>query len=329
MKRIAVTGSSGYLGSRLVRMLLRHPSVDGVIGLDIRPPIEPSAPGFEFHATDVRLPFDDVFVGAGVDAAVHSAYVFAPARRRRRARAVSLDGTRHFLDACVAAGVGRAVVLGSATAYGAHADNPPLLTESSPLRAEPAFQYAYEKRLCDDLSLRFAEEHPEINLAVCRPPIILGPNVDNYFSRMMFKPKVVYAKGHDAAHQFVHEDDIAGAIVALLEIDEPGAFNVAPADAMTLTELAAEFVRAPMAIPPALLKILCTLTYAARLSRLNETPPGALAYIMHPWLIDGGKFQRATSYALTHSTHETVRAWRQSVLQRHAEGESPRGKIRI
>ncbi len=329
MKRIAVTGSSGYLGARLVRALLQHPDVESVIGLDIRPPAASPQAGSTFVQADVRFPYGDVFVRQGVDAAVHLAYVFAPTRRRRLARAVNVDGTRHFLEACTAASVGRAVVLGSATAYGAHANNPPLLTESSPLRAEPTFQYAYEKRLCDELSLRFAEEHPEINLAVCRPPIILGPNVDNYFSRMMFKPKVVYGQGHDPAHQFVHEDDIAGAIVALLQIDEPGAFNVAPPDTLTLTELAAEFVRAPMAIHPALLKMLCHLTYAARLSWLNETPPGALAYIMHPWLIDGSKFHRSTGFELEHSTAETVRAWRESVLRRHAEGRPPRGKIRI
>jgi UDP-glucose 4-epimerase len=328
MRRIAVTGSSGYLGTRLVRALLRHPEVESVIGLDILPPAALPGAGFRFEQTDVRSPFGEVFLREGVDAAVHLAYVFAPTRRRRRARAVNVDGTRHFLEGCKVASVGRAVVLGSATAYGAHADNPPRLTESCPLRAEPVFQYAYEKKLCDELSLRFADEHPEIKLAVCRPPIILGPNVDNYFSRMMFKPKIVYGRGHDPAHQFVHEDDIAGAIVALLEIDEPGAFNVAPPDTMTLTELAAEFVRAPMAIHPALLTMLCRLTYAARLSWLNETPPGALAYILHPWLIDGGKFHKATGFKLSHSTLETVRAWRESVLRRHAEGRPPRGKIR-
>jgi UDP-glucose 4-epimerase len=329
MKRIAITGSSGYIGSRLVTALLEQPGVESVLGLDIRrPPLSPPA-GFLFQKADVRQPYADTLVRQGVDAAVHLAFAFAPSRNSRRARAVNLEGTRHFLEACLAAKVNRAVVLGSATAYGAFPENPERLTESSSLRADPSFQYSYDKRLCDEACLRFAAEHPRISLAICRPPIILGPHVDNYFSRMVFKPKVVLARGQDPPMQFVHEDDMAGAIIALLHADEPGPFNLAPEGTLRITELAAEFKRAPLALHPALLGWLCRLTYTLRLGWLNETPPGALKYIRYPWLIDGRKFHQATNFECAFSTLDTVRAWRCSVLERAAAGQPPPGRIRV
>ncbi|MBN2562628.1 MAG: NAD-dependent epimerase/dehydratase family protein [Phycisphaerae bacterium] len=358
MRRIAITGSSGYIGSRLVAALLERPHVESVLGLDVcepttaattpaaissvscgvgdpkTAPAEAYGPSshaarFRFHKTDVRFPYADAVVREGVDAAVHLAFAFAPSRRRRWARAVNLDGTRHFLEACLAAKVSRAVVLGSATAYGALPGNPERLAEASPLRAGPSFQYSYEKRLCDEMCTRFAAEHPRVSLAICRPPIVLGPCVDNYFSRMLFKPKVVHVRGEDPEMQFVHEDDICGAILALLGADEPGPFNVAPEGTLRFTELAAEFKRAPLALPANLLCTLCRLTYSARLTWLNETPPGALSYIRYPWLIDGRRLRESTGFTFSHSTLDTVRAWRRSVLERVAAGTPPPGRIRV
>jgi len=329
MRRIAVTGSSGYIGSRLVAALLGRADIECVLGLDVRePPTLPRAP-FRFEKTDVRLPYADALVRNRIDSALHLAFAFAPSRRRRSAQAVNLGGTRHFLEACLAAKVRRAVVLGSATVYGADPGNCSALTESAPLRAKPSFQYGYEKRLCDEMCMRFAVEHPQVSLAICRPPIVLGPHVDNYFSRMLFKPKVVFARGDDPPMQYVHEEDISGAILALLESDERGPFNVAPEGAMRLTELAAEFKRAPLMLPAGMLRLLCWTTYAGRLTWLNETPPGALDYIRYPWLIDGGKLCRSTGFSFSYSTAETVRAWRRSVLERVGAGEPPPGRIRV
>ena len=329
MRRIAITGSSGYIGSRLVAALLGRADVESVLGLDVREPTARPHARFQFEKTDVRLPYADTLVRAGIDSAVHLAFAFAPSRRRRSARAVNLGGTRHFLEACLSAKVRRAVVLGSATVYGALPGNRCSLTESAPLRAKPSFQYGYEKRLCDEMCMRFTAEHPQVSLAICRPPIVLGPHVDNYFSRMLFKPKVVFARGDDPPMQYVHEEDICGAILALLDSDEGGPFNVAPEGAMLLTELAAEFKRAPLVLPAGILRLLCRVTYTGRLTWLNETPPGALDYIRYPWLIDSRKLRRSTGFSFSYSTADTVRAWRRSVLERVASGEPPPGRIRV
>lgn len=329
MKRIAVTGSSGYIGDRLVSALLAKPGVESVLGLDVREPTEANPPPFRFVRTDVRLPYRDTFVREGIDAAVHLAFVLGPTWFRQRARAVNLDGTRNFLDACRAAGAKRAVALGSATAYGARPDNPPLLMESDPLRAVPAFPYSYDKRLCDEMCRAFEEDRPGMALAVCRPPIVVGATVDNYFSRTLFKPKVWYVRGHDPPMQFVHEDDLCAAVLALLEAGASGPFNISPPGVLRFRELVAEFKRAPWSLPYGLLHPLCRLSCALRLHSLNEMPPGVLNYIRYPWLIDGEKLLRTTGFSFRYSTLESVRAWRRAVVERAAAGAPLPGKIRL
>src|SRR5262245_26842887 len=149
--RIAITGSSGYIGSRLVAALSDLPGVEAIVGMDARDPTPmPPAP-FEHIRADVRFPFDQTFAEKRVNAAIHLAFSFEPKRARSLEQAINLNGTCNFLRACVAAKVTRAIVLGSATAYGARRDNPDRLVESSPLRARPSFPYSYDKRLCDEI----------------------------------------------------------------------------------------------------------------------------------------------------------------------------------
>ncbi len=329
MKRVAVTGSSGYIGARLIRALLSWPGVEAVLGLDVREPADALPPPFRFIKTDVCFPFGDTIVREGVDAAVHLAFVLGPTRLRRRAQAVNVGGTRNFLDACRTAGVKRALVLGSATAYGARPDNPPLLTESDPLRAAPSFPYSYDKRLCDEMCRAFSGEHPKVALAVCRPPIVVGETVDNYFSRTLFKPKVWLVRGHDPPMQFVHEDDLCRAVLTLLEAEASGPFNVAPPGVLRFSELVAEFKRAPWSLPYGLLHPLCRLSCALGLRGLNEMPPGVLDYIRFPWLVDGEKLGRTTGFSFRYSTLESVRAWRRAVVEKAEAGVPLPGKVRL
>jgi UDP-glucose 4-epimerase len=62
-----------------------------------------------------------------------------------------VGGTRNVLDACVAHGVKHLIVSSSGAAYGYHADNPAWLTETHPLRGNPAFAYSDHKRQVEEM----------------------------------------------------------------------------------------------------------------------------------------------------------------------------------
>lgn len=329
MKRIAVTGSSGYIGQQLVAQLAARFGVEQILGLDIRSPAESPWPIFKFVRCDIRESFDSVMKDNGIDTAVHLAVAFDPTFKRAGAYSINVDGTRRFLESCRRADVRRTVVLSSASAYGAHPDNAERLTESHPLRAQPAFSYAYDKRKCDELCGSFALEHPDLSLAWLRPPLVFGPGVDNYVARMFFKPKVVFVRGFDPPMQFIDCGDLCDAIIAVMASEVKGPLNVAPDDTLTLRQLAAEFKRAPMALPYGMARALAAFTYYLGIRSINEGSPGALPYICHRWVIDSQRLRREVGYTCRMSSIETIRTWRKDIVHRAASGLPVPGKIRL
>lgn len=329
MRRIAITGASGYIGQQLVQTLAQSSQVEQIVGLDIRPPTTVQAAQFTHYPCDIRERFDALLLENGVDTAVHLAVAFDPSNKRARAYSVNVDGTRRFLESCLGAGVRRAVVLSSASSYGAHHDNPERLTEAHPLRASPAFTYAYDKRLCDELCSGFAGEQPGFSLAWLRPPLVFGPGVDNYVARMFFKPKVAFVRGFDPPMQFIDCGDLCDAIVAVMASDVTGPLNVAPNDTLTLRQLAAEFKRAPIELPHGLARGLAALTHYLGIRSINEGSPGALPYICHRWVIDSSRLRDAVGYTCRMSSLETIRSWRRDIVVRAAAGLPVPGKIRL
>src|SRR5262245_17757685 len=126
----AVTGSSGYIGTRTIRWLLDADRENRAIGFDVRPPRISDA-RFEHHELDVRDPrlADKV---RGVDALLHFAFVLDPLYDEREMTDIDVGGTRNVLDAVSRAGIAYLLATSSTTAYGALPDNPVPLTEEQP-----------------------------------------------------------------------------------------------------------------------------------------------------------------------------------------------------
>ena len=104
--RILVTGSSGWLGRRLVPRLEQ----DGhhVLGLDSRPGPQTSAVG----SVDDRLTVERVMTAEAIKAVVHCAALHKPDIARRPGAdfvAVNVQGTLNLLETAVAVGVDRFV----------------------------------------------------------------------------------------------------------------------------------------------------------------------------------------------------------------------------
>jgi len=102
--RVAITGSSGFIGSRLVAQLSQDPDVEAIVGLDVAPPREP-APKLSFVKQDVTQPMDPAFRAQRVDAAVHLAFIVDPMHDERRMTEINIRGTENFIAACAAAAV--------------------------------------------------------------------------------------------------------------------------------------------------------------------------------------------------------------------------------
>jgi nucleoside-diphosphate-sugar epimerase len=297
---IAITGVAGYLGQRLVALLDDDEHVERVIGIDVAEP-PGGSPKLEFHQMDVRdarlakvLP--------GVDVLVHLAFQVDPIRDEERMRQINVDGTRNALEAAGATGIRKLVYTSSATVYGAHPDNDFPLSESSPLRANPDYSYAWHKLETERMIEAFQEDHPEVVVTVLRPANAFGPNVRNFVSRMLEAPRVTSVKGYDPPMQFAHEDDVSGALHLAVTKELPGAYNVAPDGWLTSDEILARSGKKRVELPEAV-----AFSFAERLWRvgLTEAPPGELQYVMHPWVVDNAKL-KASGWTPAHTNEDAL-----------------------
>lgn len=300
MSAVAVTGVAGYLGQAVLRLLDADSSVDRVIGIDAAEPLLTS-PKLEFHQMDVRDARLEKVVSAA-DALVHLAFVVDPIRDEERMRSVNVDGTRNALEAADAAGIRAVVYASSASAYGAHPDNDFPLTEDSPLRANLDFPYAAHKLECERLIDSFRRDHPDMAIAVLRPAIVFGPNVENFVSRAFEAPRLTTVKGYEPPLQFVHEEDVAAAVHLALARRLDGPYNVSADGWLSHEEIVAIAGKKKVELPEAV-----AFSLAERLWRagLTTSPPGELHYIMHPYVLDSSRL-RAEGWAPRYSNRETL-----------------------
>jgi nucleoside-diphosphate-sugar epimerase len=297
---VAVTGVAGYLGRRLLAMLDGEASVDRVVGIDVSEPATGSTK-LEFHQMDVRdARLAKMF--PGVDTLVHLAFVADPMRDEERMREVNVDGTRNVLEAAGATGVGKLVYTSSAMVYGAHPDNDFPLRESSPLRANPEYPYAWHKLETERMIDAFREDHPEVLVSVLRPTIAFGANTQNFISRLLEAPRITRVKGYEPPMQFLHEEDLVAALHLAVMNELPGACNVGPDGWLTAEEVLDLSGKKRVELPEAV-----AFTVAERLWRIgvSEAPPGELHYLMHPWVVDNSTL-KAAGWVPAHTNHEAL-----------------------
>jgi len=264
MKKIFITGVAGYLGRRLAAALINNPDVERVVGIDIVAPKE--EPSYSFRKMDIRDPsMGGVMKEFGIDTVIHLAFVVQPIHDRKRMHDIDYNGTRNVLEQAAAAGASHVVAISSTLAYGAHPGNPPELKETDPLLGNWSYPYGFEKALVDRMIQNFAAEHPEMTVTILRPCTVFGPTVDNYVSRMLFRPVFVRILGSDIRVQFVHEDDFVQACLLAVEKKIGGAFNIVGDGVLNAADIAAITGCRMIALPAFLLYPLLEMMWRLRI----------------------------------------------------------------
>lgn len=281
MATVAITGVGGLIGRRLVAELDQDPTVDRIVGLDIVEPEGLAGKHLELRRADIR-DADLVDALQGVDVVVHLAFMLDPDRDEDLMRDINIRGTQNVFESAAAAGVGKVVYVSSGVAYGAHPDNDVPLTEDSPLRANPQFNYAEHKLEVEQWVWPWAEQHPEMTVTVLRPSIVAGPGVQNFISRQLEMPRFPSVRGHRPPMQFTHVDDVASALAHAVRNDLPGPYNCASEGWLSFDEITAISGRGLLDLPEEV-----AFQAADRMWRMGigEAPPGQVNYIMYPWVM--------------------------------------------
>ncbi|MEV6774452.1 NAD-dependent epimerase/dehydratase family protein [Nocardia sp. NPDC051030] len=173
---VLVTGASGYLAGHIISELVDHGyRVRGTVrSLDRAPKHLPAE--VDFVAADLGS-------DAGWDKAVadcryviHAASPFPPSEPKHEDELIrpAVDGTRRLLRAAAAAGVAR-VVLTSSVAAIMYGHRGRTLTEDDWSELAACDAYPKSKTLAERAAWDFVAEHPELELAVINPGMIIGP----------------------------------------------------------------------------------------------------------------------------------------------------------
>ena len=292
---VAVTGPTGTFGSALIPLLEAEERVDRVVGI-ARRDFDPAARGWTkmtYRRGDVRRPEDLRLGFEGADVVVHLAFLIVGSSAVET-KAINIEGTLNTFRAAAACGAQRFVYASSVAAYGFHADNPVGITEEWPTRPAERLFYAQEKAELEGL---LAEEAAgaDLDVFLLRPPIVLGPDaiggkvdVPSWLRRFAdLLPKrlpPVPIPVPDLPTQFIHQDDVASALVrCILGLGPPGAYNIAAADTLSATDIVRLLGGIPVPLPAA------PVHAAARaVSRLPGLPQPAqwIEALAHPAVMD-------------------------------------------
>ena len=301
--RIAITGSSGYLAQQLITRLGSDPDVEFILGLDISPRAAQVKCPASFLRFDLTAPWEDLrdhFRSQEINTALHLAWQFNPIHDVRRHRQVDVGGSQNFFRAAEAAALKRLIYTSSTTAYldPANPSEPPYLTEDSLVSGTPRYLYSKHKAEVDRMAQDFLARHPEIQVMILRPSIVLGPHTQNIVSKMMewpwrSFPWFTQVRGADPPMQFVSEDDMAEVLYRAVKCEARGVYNIAGDGIVRLSELVRAVGKKPLPVPATLVYPVAAILWALH---LVPFPAGMLDMIRYPWVADNTRLRGVLGY---------------------------------
>lgn len=316
--RVVLLGGAGLVGRALARWMQREGHYEPLIA-DLRAP--PGLGNVAFAPTDVV--HDDLSrTLAGAHAVVHLAAQVNPPhpRFRERMRRLHVGGLQRALTSAVAVGVPHFLLCSSAVVYGAWPDNPLPLAEDHPLRPNPGFPYALDKACQEACAQVFIDR---LSLGVVRPAVIYGGEAHNYLSEILrVAPGMLPAiDDRRPPLQFVHVDDVARALLAMLHARASGVFNLGPPDVLSYEEVAALAGCRVVALSGAWVRPALD-ALAPLLPPQLRAPSYVLDVLQHPFVVSPAKLCARLGFAFRHSSADALRAMLEGPRRRRATGSS-------
>jgi UDP-glucose 4-epimerase len=304
-RRILITGLSTYWGGRLAQALEGIEGAEAIIGVDSEDPTR------ELERTEfVRIGTQHsllrrIVESAEIDTVVDTRLVVdSVTTSPREAHEKNVIGTMNILAACSGpdSTVRKFIFKSSAHFYGTAQDDPAFFTESMGRPHPPGTPIERDIVEAEASVADFADKNPGVATTILRCANVLGPDVRTSHSALLSLPVVPTILGFDPRYQFVHEDDVVGALAHATQNDVPGVYNVAGDGVLALSEVIDLLGKqlAPL-IPP-----WGTGLAAAALRRFGlRLSPEMLGQLRYGRGLDNRKF-KATGFGFRYTTRETV-----------------------
>jgi UDP-glucose 4-epimerase len=307
-RRIAITGSAGFLGEAAVDLTTALPSTEVVAAIDLRMTQGPPGETRPFISVvrDIREPLDSLFEALEIDCVIHLAYLLRTGRNEEKARSVNVDATRSLLETCARTGVNQFVYLSSTTVYGAQ-EGSGYHSEEETLKAVDGFQYSAHKLEAEQLIQRYSQDHPEMAAAILRACVVMAPGADNFIAQSLGMRILPTPMGANPPMQFLHLDDFSSALEAVIAQRARGVYNIAGRGEVLWRDVARVTGAKVVPVPGPILKGLIAATWAVRLQ--NASPPAGLELISHPWLASIAKAEAELGWSPQKTSEAALRSW--------------------
>jgi UDP-glucose 4-epimerase len=319
---VAVTGATGNVGTALLRALTDPTSgVAEVRGLARRrPPAVAPYAEVRWHLADLGQPGSEDVLPAfleGADAVVHLAWALQPGRRPELLREVNVGGTRRVMRAAAAVGVAQVVHMSSLGAY-APAPVGTAVTEDWPVTGIPSAQYSRDKSEAEHVVREVLGGRRDLTVTVVRPTLVLQPEaageIGRYFIGRLYSAltrvtpapvaRVLPLPAPELRLGFVHADDVADAIVRMLDRRAGGPFNLTAEPLLDAADLAHTLGTRRLPVPAPVVR---TALAAAFHARLVPTEPGWLDLGLHAPALDASRAHSVLGWTPEHRGDDTLR----------------------
>jgi len=297
---VVITGAASTLGRRVVALASEDPAVGRVVALDRRP-LHRLPAGVEGRTVDLAHA-DIKPLLEGATSIVHLAQCTGPEAVDGEPQVGDGLLARRVLDAASAVGATHVVLLSSATAYGAWANNPVPLTEDAPLRPNPGVPFASEKAEVERAAADWRDAHPAATVALLRPTItVTAAGSNGWLAKALARSSSLPITDDEPPAQFLDVNDLASAVDLARRGRLDGPRNVAP-DGW----ISGDTVRALAGGPP---RVRLPERLAIRLAGMRwrwglaPTPPALLPFTVHPWVVANDRL-RADGWEPTSTNEE-------------------------
>jgi UDP-glucose 4-epimerase len=303
-KNVAITGISGYIGSRLLAGLSKMPEIIQISGIVISNQTVTSKK-LNFYQLDILEPLDGILKKNNIDTVIHLAFILRPTHKKKMADQVDVRGTINLLESCHKAKIKYLFYLSSHTVYGAFPDNPAPIKEGRKTRPLPGLQYSEDKVKVERLLLEFCKEHPETQLTILRVCPVIGVHAADTISTVMMKtPVMLRIRGYDPPMQFVQEDDLVELVTRLIVKPVPGIYNVASDGEIKYSEIAKLAGKKMLVFPEKLIHPLLSLSWKLHLQ--SQSPAIGIEFIKYPPLISTETLKNDVKFRFRYSSKEAV-----------------------
>lgn len=305
MSSVLLTGACGGVAQIVIEKIKDQHTL---VGIDPRKPKTEFS--FEFHPINYsNRKVEDLFREHNFDVLIHMGRVRADSGVHRNERYnLNVLGTRNLLNLAKKYNVKKVIVFSTFHVYGAHQHNHLHITEDEPLRAIQTFPALSDAVELDHFAKTFSLQYPEVQTLILRPVNIIGSRVHNTISTLFRQKLCPVLLGYDPMMQFIHEEDMANALISCLRSEKSGVYNVAGEGMIPYTHAVSLAGTIPAPIPHLAAKAALQI-----FGKGIKFPKHLMDYFRYPVIISDDAFKRDFDFKPSMTTLEAFESLRRSL----------------